>query len=363
MDRVRVGVIGLGVVGQVMHLPYLRELSDRFEIAALCDLSAGTMAAIAQQYGVRACFTDYRELCASPDVDAVMVLTNDSHAPQAIAAASSGKHVFVEKPLCYTERQADEILAATQAAGVRLMVGYMKRYDPGYLRAQERIARLRDDLVYVQINTLHPPIQMHLGHHPIVRVDDVPAERLAQLRAETDRLTAEALGRHRPWLDHAWPNFILGSMCHDVNALRGLIGQPAEVLYADLWDGGWSIATLLRYEPDVRCYYSWTYLRDLRHYRETLSFYGNRHRLHLEFPSPFLKSTPTLVVSEGMDGDVAWEKTELASYEEAFKQELIHFHECVTRGLSPRTDGEDGKRDVKLLRQIALAWPGAAEAP
>ena len=89
---------------------------------------------------------------------------------------------------------------------------------------------------------------------------------------------------------------------------------------------------------------------------------GARFRvLHVKFPSPFLRNEPMLVVTEGMDDGVAWEKTALVSYEEAFKQELIHFHDCIANGRRPRTDGEDGKRDVVLLRDLTLAWQRAQQ--
>jgi Oxidoreductase family, NAD-binding Rossmann fold len=132
MDRLRVGVIGCGLIAQVMHLPHLRELDDRFEIAALCDLSRQVLDALGAYYGVTRRVTDWRELVALPDVDAVLVCTTGSHAPQAIAAAEAGKHVLVEKPMCLTLREADAMIAAAERTGVTLMVAYMKRYDPGY---------------------------------------------------------------------------------------------------------------------------------------------------------------------------------------------------------------------------------------
>jgi hypothetical protein len=64
-----------------------------------------------------------------------------------------------------------------------------------------------------------------------------------------------------------------------------------------------------------------------------------------------------------MEGSAAVEKTALVSYEEAFKEELIHFHDCVTAGRQPRTGGEDGKRDVELLREITLRWKRATQPP
>lgn len=364
MPRVRVGVIGLGLAGQVMHLPYLRELSDRFEIAALCDLSPGLLSALGERYGVAQRFTDWRQMLAEAKLDALIVTTTGSHAAPAIAAARAGLHVLVEKPLCFTPREADEMVAAAERADRTLMVAYMKRYDPGYLHAQELMAGLRERISYVQINTLHPPIQMYLAHHTILRFDDLPGTAASSLQAESQRLVDEALGQpHHPWLDEAYPERILGSMVHDLNALRGLFGEPEEVCFSELWDDGRCITTILRYPRDVRCQYSWTFLPGLRHYDETISFYGDGVRLHLKFPSPFLLNEPTLVVSEGMDGHVAWEKASLVSYTEAFKEELVHFHECITNGTHPRTDGEDGKRDVVLARDLALAWHGSTGSP
>src|SRR5205823_6839740 len=97
--RLRVGIIGCGLIAQVMHLHYLRELSDRFEIAAVCDVSEEVRAACAREYGVREQYASWQELIARP-LDAVLVLTSGSHAPIAIAAAKAGLHALVEKPMC-----------------------------------------------------------------------------------------------------------------------------------------------------------------------------------------------------------------------------------------------------------------------
>src|SRR5579871_2734057 len=97
--RVRVGVVGCGLIAQVMHLNYLRELSDRFELAAICDVAPEARDACAREYHIASTFSDWRELVKQP-LDAVLVLTSGSHAPIAVAAAQAGKHVLVEKPMC-----------------------------------------------------------------------------------------------------------------------------------------------------------------------------------------------------------------------------------------------------------------------
>src|SRR5947208_9710858 len=126
-----------------MHLHYLRELSERFEIAAVCDLSSGVRDAVARQYAVPERFETWQELITRP-LDAVLILTSGSHAPAAIAAAKAGLHVLVEKPMCFSVAEGRAMIEAAEAAGVVLMVGYNKRYDPAYARVIEEVRTLRD---------------------------------------------------------------------------------------------------------------------------------------------------------------------------------------------------------------------------
>src|SRR5262245_59073825 len=125
MARVKVGLIGCGGIAQMMHLPYLKELDDRFEIAALSDISPGLLALVARDYGVERTYLDYREMLERADLDAVLVLTQH-HAEPAIAAARAGKHVLIEKPMVVNLDEADELIDAVRSSGVKAMVAYMK---------------------------------------------------------------------------------------------------------------------------------------------------------------------------------------------------------------------------------------------
>ena len=102
VKRVNVGVIGLGEVAQVVHLPILEALADRFRLAAVCDVSPTLVRAMGDRYGVPADarYADDRDLVRRDDLDAVLVLTSDEyHADNTIAALQHGKHVLVEKPI------------------------------------------------------------------------------------------------------------------------------------------------------------------------------------------------------------------------------------------------------------------------
>ena len=83
-------------------------------------------------------------------LDAVMVLTSGNHAPIAIAAAQAGVHVFVEKPMALSVADGLAMIEAAEKAGVCLMVGTMKRYDPAYERLAELLPEMRGDVRLVQ---------------------------------------------------------------------------------------------------------------------------------------------------------------------------------------------------------------------
>ena len=129
MSRIRIGVVGCGLIGQMMHLPHLKELHELYEVVALCDVSPGTLQYVGDYYGIARRHSDHRELLKEK-IDAVMVLSADSHGQVIVDALRAKKHVVTEKPMCFAMSEADEILAAHRAAGTVCMVTYMKRYDP-----------------------------------------------------------------------------------------------------------------------------------------------------------------------------------------------------------------------------------------
>ena len=114
MKRLSVGVIGCGLIAQVMHLHYLRELAEHFEIAALCDISDDVRTACAHDYGVSRTCADWHDLIAMP-LDAVLILTSGSHAPIAMAAAEAGRHMLVEKPMCFSVQEGRAMIAAASS--------------------------------------------------------------------------------------------------------------------------------------------------------------------------------------------------------------------------------------------------------
>jgi predicted dehydrogenase len=347
--RLRVGVIGCGLIAQVMHLHYLRELSDRYEIAAICDLSEPVRLAVGREYGVARQFASWQDLVAEP-LDAVFVLTSGSHAPAAMAAAEAGRHVLVEKPMCFSVAEGQAMVEAAKRSGVTMMVAYNKRYDPAYLRLREEAAKLHD-LRLLRITTLESPLDPYVKHYNLHRggplAPDV-AEHFAKDNAA--RITA-AIGDADPLSRWAYHLVLLDSLVHELNAMRGVMGEPDRLEFADIRETG--LTAIFTYGA-THAVLTWVDLPGIARYLMEFAFYAPDRRLTLSFPSPFLRSAPTILASEsgepGAPGSVRAE--EIASFEESFKRELIHFHECVTTGATPVTSAEDTLHDIALCEAI-----------
>jgi predicted dehydrogenase len=131
-------VIGTGAMGTRHAENIARSLPDARLIAVQdANTESGERAAAAL-----GCVSSPRleDLLGRDDIDAVVIVSPPRfHAEHAIAAARAGKHVLLEKPMALSLAEADAILAATDAAGVRLQIGFMRRYDPAYAAAAARI--------------------------------------------------------------------------------------------------------------------------------------------------------------------------------------------------------------------------------
>jgi predicted dehydrogenase len=353
--QLRVGVIGCGGIAQMMHLPFLFSMTDKFEITALCDLSPGVLKVMGSRYHVpaNALFTRYEDLVAL-DLDAILVLTGGDHFLQVKAALQAGKHVFVEKPLCFSIKEADELIVEASQANRILQVGYMKRYDPGYLYAQQ-CTRQMTGIRYVQINTLHPSEDDYLRIHNLVRFNDISSFEIQALRQVDDQHIINAVGNVSSSLKAMYSDVFLGSMVHDINAMRGLLGEPERVLFSELWPADQqnsSVTTVIKYPGETRVVFTWTYLNDLRNYFEEIALMSPANRLRIQFPSPYLRHFPSPVVFEGMEEGASFEKRVTASYDEAFRLELVALYENITNNQLPLTSATDARSDIMLLQEI-----------
>lgn len=140
MQELGIGVIGTGVMGTDHARKFAGQIPGA-RLVAVQDFAADRAAALARELDVQA-VTEADALIAHPAVDAVLVCSPDaSHAALGLKAIAAGKPVLIEKPLAATRPDAEAILKAEIAAGRRLVqVGYMRRFDPGYVEMKQTLA-------------------------------------------------------------------------------------------------------------------------------------------------------------------------------------------------------------------------------
>src|SRR5262249_2979047 len=144
---------------------------------------------------------------------------------------------------------------------------------------------------------------------------------------------------------------------HDIDAVRGVLGEPEAVVSAHVWRDGLAQTSLTRFAGDVRASLSWISAPGLKHYEETLRFVGNDRGVTLGFPSPYLRHVPTPLGIEQMDGGELVVEQRTVSYEEAFRAELHHFREAVLSGRAPAPSLDDALGDARWIDGIAAAYP------
>lgn len=194
-NELGVGVVGVGMLGR-HHAANLARAIPRARLTAVADARPETARAVAADYGAPRWYTTADELAADPDVEALVIASTDpAHVEGILAAAAHHKDVFCEKPITTTLADADRALAAVEAAGVRLQIGFMRQYDPPYLAAKRQI----------EAGAIGTPIlfrSTHRGKEP-----------------EPGPVRAAAKG-----LD---PAVFVNSNIHDYNDARWLLGDEA----------------------------------------------------------------------------------------------------------------------------------------
>ena len=242
------------------------------------------------------------------------------------------------------------MIEAADKAGVTLMVAYNKRYDPAYLRFQDE-AKSLTHARFLRVTTLESPFQPYVSHYPLAPVGRPPEAVLARLRAEAAASISSAIGEADESLQRAYQSVLLDTLVHELNAVRGLLGEPDRLDYVDIREG--SLSVMLRF-GELPVAIHWIDLPGIARYKMEFALYSPDRRVTLSFPSPFLRSEPTLLeIESGVAGSPeSAVSQEITSYDSGFKRELIAFHDCVVNGTRPVTSGADALHDIALCQAI-----------
>jgi len=141
VEKVGIGVIGCGIIGNYGHLKYY-ENNPHVNIIAVCDIVEERAKNSAKRFGAEAWYLDYRDLLERDDIQGVSICTpHPLHAAITIAAAEAGKHILCEKPMCINLKEANEMVEAVRKNKVKFLMGYQIHFMP----AMQRIKKIIDE--------------------------------------------------------------------------------------------------------------------------------------------------------------------------------------------------------------------------
>lgn len=140
--KVRIGMIGAGHFGASILLPHLRS-NGQVHLETLCTQHGYTAQHLGRKFGFHQATCDPETILSDPGIDAVVIATrHDTHGPFVQSALQRGKRVFVEKPLCLTAVELEEIVRLQSATRLPVMVGFNRRFSPHAQRLYQELAPL-----------------------------------------------------------------------------------------------------------------------------------------------------------------------------------------------------------------------------
>jgi predicted dehydrogenase len=318
-------LVGAGRAG-LIHARNLARRIPHARMAAICDASEANLTAAGQELGVTALFRDYHDAIRSPGVNAVVIVTPTFlHREVACFAAEQGKHVFLEKPMALTVEECRAINAAVAKAGVKLQIGFMRRFDEGFQQAKQLLA------------------SGEMGQVMIIKS------------------TGRGPGGPGPWMyDLCQSNGIVAEVnSHDIDSVLWFTGLPIERVFAmghnfkcpdakakypDFYDNvvvslGFAGGTMGTVDGTCPAHYGY----DAR--VEILCENG------LLMIGSYQQQGTVRVTLEGqVQGHAV--KTWRNLFKEAYHAEMEHFVDCVLNDRAPRVTGQDGLNAVEAVVAI-----------
>jgi myo-inositol 2-dehydrogenase / D-chiro-inositol 1-dehydrogenase len=316
-----VGIVGAGRVTQAIHLPTLARLSDHFRVAAVTDVSPELADAVAARVGARPAPT-LEDLLANPDVEVVAVCSPDRfHAAQVEAISRAGKRgILCEKPLASSTAEAEQLIAAVEAAAIPLVVGAMHAYDPAWLEFRAWAgtalgpARVIRSTIILPFNQTMEDYASQITSPPQAAPEPGPAHGAAARADEDDGPEARGI--------------VLGLWIHDLPWIRTMAAQTPRV-HSFVARKPWG-AVLAMSAGAVRIDLL-AYMRELWESDWRLQAWGDDWSLRVEIPPSYVHAGSATITVATSDG----ERVFGPSREDGYDAEWLELHRLVTRGGNP----------------------------
>ncbi|HEV8573814.1 MAG TPA: Gfo/Idh/MocA family oxidoreductase [Dehalococcoidia bacterium] len=302
--RLRMGVIGAGLMGR-LHAENIGFRVDGAELVAVCDINRAAAEACASSFGVDVAYLDYSELLSNSRVDAVVVCTPpNTHGEIVAAAARAGKHIFCEKPLDCALPAIDRALDAVAKAGVKLQIGFNRRFDRAFHNAQREVSA----------GAIGTRLTLHItSRDPVRTAGEAPSFK---------------------------PEMFLDTTIHDFDMARFVMGEEIVSVFSLATERGESAEssetaiTVVRFDSGAVGVIdnSW------------LSTYGYDQRLEVFGTAGVVSVQNEDAHPTGTEGAPFF----VQRYFDSYLAEMAAFADCIVHDTEPAVTGADGRAAVAL---------------
>lgn len=329
MDKVRVGIAGLGRLGKV-HANNIANKIKGAELVAACSIVDDELIYARNEFGIEATYNDYDEMLKDPNVDAVVIVTTSSeHCRQIEAAMNAGKHVFSDKPLGVTVEECLQAKAAVDAHPEnKFFLGFMRRFDPSYAYAKKKIE------------------EGAIGTPYLVKAIGIDPEATVQGSIRFAKTSG---------------GIFLDMAVHDIDLMRWFLGaEPTEVYAAgctfkhkEFSDAGDDETGVAMFRFDNGAIGTIHVGRTAPHgYHVETEIVGTDGTLRI---SPIPEKNLTMIYNEHGAVKECIENFG-TRFDEAYRIEMEHFIDCVLNDKTPSVNVDDGVESTRIGFATTEAW-------
>ncbi|MEK4058204.1 MULTISPECIES: Gfo/Idh/MocA family protein [Paenibacillus] len=337
MSKKKIGLIGAGSISD-LHLQAYQG-NEHAELYAICDLNQQRAEDKAKQYNIPNVYTDYHDLIANPEVEAVSICTwNNSHAEISIAALRAGKHVLVEKPLCRSVEEANAIQDAVRETGKLLQVGFVRRYDANAQLVKNFIEKDElGEIYYAKATCIR-----RLGNPGgwFADVERSGGGPLIDLGVHVIDLCWYMMGRPKPVSVSGNTYHKLGNRANVKNLS---FYQAAD--YDPSTNGVEDMANaLIRFENGASLMVDVSFTLHAKSDELAIRLYGDKGGVEIEPELTMITEKYDTILNVAPQTD-----SKSINVPEAFCNEVNHFLDCLQSGETPISPVEDGLQIMKIL--------------
>ena len=316
--KLGVGVLGVGEMGK-RHAANIRRLVPEARLVAVADAVAHRAREVAIELEIEHSYGGVEEMVQRKDIDAVLIATPDKfHSSDICAVAAAGKDILCEKPLATSLEDARSALEVVSRAGVRLQIGFMRRYDPAYVAAMKR----------VEAGEIGTPVLFK----SVGRDKDEPP--LAAYESNVNGMLFYNNTIH----DFDLARWLMQDEISEVHAYTTTAIRPEVAKYGDVVAGV------------VNLKYAHGAIGNVESYCQAIYGYDTRTEIVGSKGSIFVGSVNGMPVTflSGDGGSQVLENHFLSRYADAYLREVQDFVHMVLTNQTPRVTGEDGLRALEI---------------